>query len=433
MSPNHQGDASPPPARTLVGIVLVVATFAGVYMFGPSLLGRRPNSVAKIEDENEKLRQQVQELEAKQQELDAEQLMELENQQVSRSRLIELDAVGKLAEEKLSSFEQQAKHWTQTTEALASDERGRKIAANPQNLETYHALMQSKLPSPILIAANQDKLSALLLPIRKALETENPLYVPAESTVSAIVEISAEAEVGASAYKKANISLDAILDAVGSDAEIGTETLDIALQNIERRWAAEQNARIAKEVARVREEETARLEELKKRNAVEVANAAREAEEEKAKHDLERIEAQKAAARSAQEIELARIQAETDRKQLLEDFERDLPAIRKYLAPFLQEAYSQPGRYQAMEVSSEKKPMSLQAIQATGGLDDSIDGLRALHLSATKLTDRNSGVFSEQYNEYSVYKEKYIATSKTAQALLLKYGDLLVEKQLLSP
>ena len=70
-----------------------------------------------------------------------------------------------------------------------------------------------------------------------------------------------------------------------------------------------------------------------------------------------------------------------DREKLEQEFEADLPEIKRYLAPFLQEAYSQPGKYQAMTRTSDKKPMSFQALQATGALEDSVSGLRARGLS----------------------------------------------------
>ena len=216
---SNNSDISPAPARTLTGIALVAAVIGGIYFFAPGVFGVFGKSDSAVEKENQELRAQLKELKAKQDELDAEQLMEIESQQLSLGQLIDLDAQGKVAEKELAALEEQQKLWLERTSDLATSDTGRQIAAHNETLKQYQALMQRKLPSPELSSAAKAKLAGVLMPVREALKNENPLFVPSAATANTIALVTEESFVAAKEYREANQVLDELVHSVADKDE----------------------------------------------------------------------------------------------------------------------------------------------------------------------------------------------------------------------
>jgi hypothetical protein len=432
MTSNNESDVSASPARTLFAVAVLGILGFIAYSVWNSSKQELPEVVNKVEQENQQLREQLDKLIAKQAELDAEKLMDLENQQVQRSKLIELEALGKSVETQLAEYSEAVSSWDKTQASIASDERGRKIAANQQALAEYHALIESPLPAAHLVDAASRKIDGLMIPIREALKADNPFYQPSETTVSLIQEIAAETVVGLQAYEAANKRLDGILGSVATSAPSSDLTLSQALAHLERQWAAEQNNRVASELKKVRDEETAKLAKLKADKERQIAEAARLAEDERAAGELARMQAERTAAKEAEARRIAELKAKAERAQLESDFQRDLPEIKRYLAPLFQSAFSQPSSRSAQEMTSEKKPVSLTKLGGAGALRESVDGLGRLHYVIVGMRDRDNGVFRSGYIGGAYNIESDIETSRKAQGFLLKYGDLLVEKGMLS-
>ncbi len=136
---------------------------------------------------------------------------------------------------------------------------------------------------------------------------------------------------------------------------------------------------------------------------------------------------------SRQQLE-AQLNAERTRwrqqvAQLEAEFNRDLPSIRKYLAPFLEHGYSQPYRSSSIQ-AMRKGPMSLQALTAAGVFDESYRGLVRLAYVISAANDRPSDPIPDFIG--GTPKPHHLQYLRTAQALLIKYQYLLVEKKMLA-
>jgi hypothetical protein len=82
-------------------------------------------------------------------------------------------------------------------------------------------------------------------------------------------------------------------------------------------------------------------------------------------------------------------------------------------------------------VTSKKGPLSLSAMRSAGALNEDIGGMTRLNIIATSGDERPTGGFPPYYGD--VIKERSIPFVQAAQKLLIKYGDLMVEKGMLQP
>ena len=125
-------------------------------------------------------------------------------------------------------------------------------------------------------------------------------------------------------------------------------------------------------------------------------------------------------------------QAEQRRKLEL-DYARELPEIRRLLHPFISDGRVQPipGGFQS---GWRMEPMSLSAIASTGALRDTDDGLAELYrVGGHSLNARRGLGGFPSHNPINLARNPSVRkTVERARELLQKYGDLLVEKGVLS-
>jgi len=117
------------------------------------------------------------------------------------------------------------------------------------------------------------------------------------------------------------------------------------------------------------------------------------------------------------------------RAQLEADFQRDLPEIRKYLAPLLESGHPQPES--AGQIATETRgPMSLTLLRKYGALSNTEEGLSKLASAMGFCDDRMTAGFLPVTGEPLL--DEYRMYVVQASRLLLKYQSLLVEKRMLT-
>ncbi len=114
-------------------------------------------------------------------------------------------------------------------------------------------------------------------------------------------------------------------------------------------------------------------------------------------------------------------QAERKHTEILEQFERDLPEIRKYLVCYLSDGYKLRGQL------SGKGPASLSELESLGFFEKGLPGLKKLLWNSTLGNDRPRGPLPGNLN--AVAHEAVVRV----QELLVEYGEILVEKKMLAP
>jgi len=229
-------------------------------------------------------------------------------------------------------------------------------------------------------------------------------------------------------------------------------TLRVAVDDIRKQKDADHAARIA---AMVEQAEAERVALMGEREAELYRKETERLDAEK-RREISRIEKQTELVRIQEkaELELAEKKAELARMQAAEEqrdieqkaqlaklnseFERDMSEIKKVLAPFITPRYTQfnGGHWQT---NTEQAPISLMALTTAGALDDSMDGMTRLagigYYMPGQSTRRNSNDRPRWSNMLSGrgIHQNYIEFVKRAQELLRKYGDLMVERGMLSP
>ena len=275
-------------------------------------------------------------------------------------------------------------------------------------------------------------LETLLGPVNEALKAKNPVYAPSEDLKSRIAQIGSEAEQDAETYRSLNVRLQAIIDSAPAEAADGALPLNAAVVALEKRWAELQNRRIEEAGAKIREETTKRLAQQKADQEAQIAAAKEEVQRQETARKLQLIKDKEEEARVAEETRRAELQARLAKEKLEADFKRDQAEIRRYLAAFMYEGYSQPGEQGYHHSTTKKGPMSLSALRSAGATMESELGLQRLAFSVTGSgNDRPAGGFPK-YIGGTLYTQQVPFLSK-AQGFLIKYGDLMVEKKLLAP
>jgi len=110
--------------------------------------------------------------------------------------------------------------------------------------------------------------------------------------------------------------------------------------------------------------------------------------------------------------------------QLEREYESDMPKIQGYLSAFITEGY-------ALRTDGTKGPVSFSLLKGEGALNSTREGMGRLCNLAHSGSERPPGPIP--YITFFNVGQAPMEPIETAQALLRKYGDLMVEKGLLAP
>jgi hypothetical protein len=410
---------------------VTVIVLLGVLAF--FFYSRRQPPASETETKNVELQQELANVKQLLLELKTAELYREEEQELSKSRTTEASQAAQDASAAIDDLQEATRGWESAVKDLLGSDKGKRLAANPEALEQFHALKEQKRPASDLASQLRRRLEGTMRSVTRALETKNTAYSPTEEVFSRIQDIRTQAQSAAEIYRAHHRQLEAILARCPSEPAADTPTLSAALDALQQKWDAEK-ARIAAEV----------LGKVRAQGAREIAQAQAEAEqkiakaEADAKRRLGEIEASRVVKETEKALEEARLrkkkEAAAAAKAALErEFEKDLPEIQSLLRPFITKGRTQPYK-RSFEMTTEIGPVSLAKLQATGAPNRTVEAQELLWgmTTANRTNDRDLGGFPAFIGGARDWREKQ-PTMQRAQELLNKYGELMVEKGLLAP
>lgn len=353
-------------------------------------------------------------------------------QAVERAKVAALQGDVTLARERIQKLKTLHAGWTARQGSLMSGDTGRRIVANPAQLELIAGILDRERPSESNVAQWEAELNALADPLRTAAEDRSQIAITVEHG-QLLRDLGQRLAKSLSGFEQQTLLVDAVLRETANTTPAAS-TLEQALR--ERKTKADQESAqqlsAARETAR-KQAEAARAEELGKLEA-EIVNAetqraadelrAKKAQAEKlSKAELERIaeetrvkEALKRAETAGLKSEVARVDASIKAAALEKEFERELPAIKGLLTAFLSDGF----KYRN---DNAKGPASFSYISSQHALEPTANGSYQMAFLANS-SDRPAGGLKNPPNQENL---------RRAQDYLKKYGQLMVEKGLLAP
>ena len=351
-------------------------------------------------------------------------------QAVDRAKVavLQADVTGMRSQlQKLKSLHAQ---WTAQKGTLLTGDPGRKIVASPSHFALLAGILDGDQLSDADLQKWEVQLESLAGPLQASQLSD--VVVTAEH-VTLLNELGSALTTAVAKLDQQSYLLEAILHET-RNAKPTEVTLEQALR--ERQTQAElQRAR-----SLVQAREDARLA-AEKAHAERLAQLEREVVAAEGRVQEEALEAKKAQAAQLGRLEQERIAEETKVKEaqkraeiaglkaktnqvnadinaaaLEREFERDLPEIRSLLSAFLSGGF----KYRN---DNAKGPASLSHIASQKGLELTANGSYAMAFLANS-SDRPAGGLKNPPNQERI---------RRAQDLLIKYGDLMVQKKMLEP
>jgi len=421
-------EANPPSDVSKLSVSrLLVIGLIGVVIF---LAWKLTSTSPQMQAENERLRHELANKQAEADDLKKADALRKEEFELRRSDLKEAVAAAAEASQAVLSAEKAVGTWQRTTNELLTTDKGKPVAADPAALAKLRSLLGLERPDPAVAEALAKRLEPLKAFLAKAQATDDGSYAPSEDLMARVRSVGAEAMKAAETYEDHNRKLAAILAAAPVPAEPQTQTLEMALEDLERRFAAEEAAGILEAAEQARKERAEMLAAEKAKTEAEITAAqlkAAEAERAiKVRELADREAAAKAMAAEQQKLREAAMQkAELERK-----FQAALPEIRMLLQPFTNEGWTQPGRGEGYTRTVKKGPVSYSLLKGAGHLEKNVRAVGKFRYaaSANGWNDRELGSFPV----YGTY-EKGAEAALRAQDLLNEFGELMVEKKMLAP
>ncbi len=347
------------------------------------------------------------------------------------AKLVSVMATIRKCHVELGDAEQLLATWTHQYAPLLVDDRGRRLASDPHAVQRLSMLFDERHIDDSDVQAWREELKVAEQPYFEADNNSHPLDVTTEDAAY-FSQLLTRVETANHALRKRARAIQAELDSSTS-----RPLAELTLQaTIERQESMTIQAMVDEATQR-------RLNELKAYVA-DQSRQIQQAEEERLAA-LTQVElAKRAAARAdyrqqLQEInsEISKQDEETRRQQLEADFVQDEPEIKSLLAPFLNSSDRQPtvgsddNPNSWIMVANPSGPVSFGRLKGSRALDDTLDGKKRLHfIGGSPSNFRWTGSFPV-YSRTGFNNSAVVKQLDRARELLLKYGDLLVEKGML--
>ena len=313
-------------------------------------------------------------------------------------------------------------------EKLQTSEKGRQLASDEQLLQRFRALAALDRPQQ----GDIERLREQAQIYSEAYQKSDAEITNVDKHVLEINVIGSQVTEAAAVLRKHLAALD-LLTKKAKQRPAGTTTLKDTISILEDREAAEFVAATQAEGDRVREEELQRA----KEEAARIQKSIVQTKEATARkrRELALLEAQTENRKTDAALEIARIKdAAVDAELALKvEFEREHPAIEQALVAFTTHATSQPSPDDIpgfVENSTQPIPVSLNALQSAGALDDTVESLQRFAKLVSR-GERPTGPLP-RWNGYNQSWPRARDACKPVQRFLIKYGELMVDKGKLS-
>lgn len=339
---------------------------------------------------------------------------------VFKSRKARVSATANSVQDVISEARQTSEWRDKRVASLLNDDTGKRIAASDELIEMFLVVRDIQSGGYQQLQQLSDEVDAVnrkLSMLRSANDVQK--LTQHEAQLQSSLERAGEALAKANEAKR---DVDVIL-LLAEDQDPSQRTLAEGIADYELRFAVDTARRVAR---------------LKKNSRIQLAD---EIESQARGFTAQIRDAERDIAASKERVRVAQAkgQQEMQRRkvanaQLENELKRDLKEVRSLLSPFISK-----GRTQHLMVNGYRldddptpRPVSLGRLRAVGHLAQSQDALMELWRSTSSNNDRPLGAFPDSPSGHIGF-EAALPSVRRAQALLIKYGDLLVDKGLLSP
>lgn len=436
--------------RSVVVVASCILSVVALYYAGGKALlesnsGGRPDAVADEQTSSgsdtstneEELKRQIQELQRQLttgEDTDSKPAAPTETPDVGHDnvanlvRVTEAHQLGKQISSELSQAQSEITEWTNETTMLSKGDAGRRIAKFSDLVDQYAALVEQPIASHDDLERWEAQLQAMLPRINEAHSQEDDSFSLSQDEFALMRSLLAELT-SARKVLKQNLRAVELLVTAAADTDPGDETLDDALA----RRTAERDAAYLRELADAKQATSDNV------NATYIDKIVGEHRKQQELLNQQRLSAEKLATEQ-QQIELdrisasvAEIQARRAKAKLIQDFNRERAVVESLLAPFIDNAITQPSVKNPISKGGPMRPTSLGSLRASGALDETRKGLDFLyHVGGHPANMRKKGGFPSFVQLTPIPNDSVRARVKQAQQLLLKYGEVMVEEGLLS-
>jgi len=351
---------------------------------------------------------------------------------------------------------------------LMTNEEGKRLAASLDPILARDAVQNIESPvlDPVALNTNRKQAVALVDQLKKERDNIVPGYVPPEAILSELQSLSSWAASARTNVKLRTEWLEQQVAVTNDKFDAATaSTLEQVLADFRRReqeaWksAREQGIKQAMPEGEAAITEAAKISELEKslqasdkllkqsradlltqKGEHEAAVARQKEAYEQNMADLRKELAEKKAQRQVQDAgtEAVAKQGNIDAEKVKLLAEAKDPAIQRLLAPLLAKGFTQPGQ---RERTLEATPVSFRAIQATGALDRSDDGLFMLaKMCSVRMAGKGSTYTNKNWdrptwgfpNDWRQWTNEQRQQLLKAQDAINRLGPTLVELGMLA-
>jgi hypothetical protein len=305
---------------------------------------------------------------------------------------------------------------------LGTDEQGRRIASRTEWIDLFTEIRDRPRMAETKIAIQHESVNLLIEECEQALD-DSDIVIPC---TQAFTEKSATLHDQLSQAQKEVLEDQRQLATLLSVSAVASPTSDtLSEASVKRAKYLEQEELKAKAKAQTAQREAA--ERKRQQAALEAERKIQAAKAEQERIDQEaRIAAEEAEKKKKeQEAKLAaqRAAAEQAHREKVAAFEREFPAMKSLLMPFISHGNLQ--LRSGSWMGGEEGPVSLEAIHQSGALNTRGTSHMLMYFG-NGVNGRPMGSFprGHAYDNGQVYK---------VQTFLLKYGDIMVERELLLP
>lgn len=428
---DQAGEAKRPNPWVLIALVGVVAYFAVPAYFNHRQKTAEGEMLKRMQADSSKAAQ----LEVVEQERQQRALAERGREEqvavakaVALSMLEEVEQCRTLLVE-LATVEQ---NWAELRERVEQTEVGYAIAADESLLVRVEQLLARSETLGLIPADRlQNKLRLLATPLESASSNPQPGYTVNETLASGIRVLARQAKEALTVLKQSLIELRGVA-ARAEQSAAGEQSLAAAL--IERKEQRQRSEIRAAELRTAeRDEKNARL--IEEAEATEDAKLVQKRiDAARAKRKLEESKLDRQMKQDQVELEALLAKQEGDRKRarLEADFQADLAKIKVTLGPYLNAGR----KLRGPNPPAEPGPASYSILAGMNATDPGEKGMVGVIRSLRPgFNDRSPHEWANNWQYQQVNRWEYVNLQpvREVHTLLMKYGKLLVEKEMLLP
>ncbi|WDQ17015.1 hypothetical protein [Rhodopirellula sp. P2] len=317
-------------------------------------------------------------------------------------------------------------NWVKYSPELIGSEMGHQIASDEALVERFAAVIDRDVPTESELNSFRDR----FITLSKVVDSlaSDASYEPSRDFDEAIRVLSEEVETALTVVASRREDANAI-GRMALSLEPAEQTLSDAIEKLRQRWIAARietvaNAERTANAEMVDQLAAKKMEQTRLKREIDLARLdSQSAELIETKADLKRIAEDKEAERKRR-ARLAVLESE---------FDRDLGQITSLLKPFISHGRTQPGS-RGWRSDATYGPVSLSKLRSAGLLEDTVESRQNLYYLTTgnRYNDREHGAFPRYVGGAGDWQRKH-PTIERAQDLLQKYGELMVDKNMLAP